>query len=188
MKKQSAAGLFLNIFLRAFVIIMGVAILAFSVFFIMKLSKDKGKKNDAPPTTAGEKILTEAEAPDTLLTAQPRPATEAPATESAETGKPEAEDAHSATILVLNSTDVIGLAGRWCDTLNEDGYASTSKSDFSTNLEKTVIYSKKEGLGENLTKYFDGATYQVGDAPEGASISTEDFDIVIIIGNADDDH
>lgn len=187
MKKQSAAGLFLTIFLRAFVIIMGLAIIAFTAFFITKYAKNRGTKSNDPSTTAGERVLTEAEAPDELLTAEPRPRTETASTENPDENADES-DAHNAMILVLNSTDVMGLAGRWCDTLNEDGYARTTKSDFSTNLEKTAIYSKKEGYGENLTAYFDGATYQVGDAPEGASISTADFDIVIIIGNADDDH
>ena len=184
MKKQSAAGLFISIFLKALVVIMGFVIVGFSAFFIFRASKaENAKKKDVPATTVGANVLTEAEAPDELLTGAAT--TE---TASSEEEGEEGADAHSARILVLNSTDVMGLAGRWCATLNEDGYASTTASDFDTNLEKTSVYSKQEGLGEGLVKYFDGATYQVGDAPPGASISTADFDIVIIIGNSDDQH
>ncbi len=186
MKKQSAAGLFFSMFLRAIVIIMGIIIIGFSIFFLMKVKQDKKKEPATPATTVGQNVLTEVEAPDELLTGEPSSETEA--TEAVSEEGEVQLDAHNAKILVLNSTDVMGLAGRWCATLNEDGYASTTASDFHTNLDKTVVYSKQEGVGTELVNYFDGASYEVGDAPQGASISTADFDIVIIIGNSDDAH
>ena len=52
MKKQSAIGLFFSMFLRAAVIIMGIAIVIFGAVFLKKfMDKEKDK---TPATTVGE--------------------------------------------------------------------------------------------------------------------------------------
>ncbi len=186
MKNRNAASLFFTMFLRATVIILGVVIFLFGAFFLFKVITGK-KPARTPATTAGEIILTEAEAPDHLLTAAP---TVEPLTTEADapTETTELPDVKNASILVLNSTEITGLAGRWCKTLNADGYANTTAADFRYNQETTHIYVKTDGIGNDLVKYFASADCQEGDAPEGASIGTPGFDIVIIIGNSDDDH
>ncbi len=179
-KGQSAGSIFLNMFLKTFVIIFGLLILVFGIFFITQVVKNRAKKTE-PVTTAGENQLTEVEAPDDLITGE---------ITAAETEEPteEKKSAKEAKIAVLNSTDVGGLAGRWCETLNGDGYANTEASDFMYNVEDTEIYVKEEGLGDELLDYFANATVSTGSVPDGASIDTSAFDIVIIVGNSDSDH
>ena len=187
MKKQSAVGLFFSMFLRAIVIIFGLYIVGFGIFFIVQAVKEGGR-NKGPVTTAAANVLTEVDTPDNLMTGETTAqaiSTEAPATTEAPVEK---QDAKDSSIIVLNSTEVTGLAGRWCDTLAADGYNDTSASDFSEERSQTVIYSKKAGVGEELTSYFNGASYEVGDAPDGSSQDTSVYDIVIIIGTSDSDH
>ena len=83
MKKQSAAGLFFSILLKAVVIILGLVIIGFGIFFIIKVAKTD-KKNDAPATTVSDNVLTEVEAHDDLLYETATEATEAPLPEEQE--------------------------------------------------------------------------------------------------------
>ncbi|MBO5509432.1 MAG: hypothetical protein J5962_03115, partial [Lachnospiraceae bacterium] len=104
MKKQSAVGLFFSMFLRAVVVILGIAILVFGAVFLMQVLKGDKKSSKEPATTVGENVLTDPEVKDELLTAEP---TEAPVTET-EAPVVEAVPALDKNILVLNSTDVTG--------------------------------------------------------------------------------
>lgn len=180
MKKQSAAGLFFSILLRAVVIILGLAIIAFGIFFIIKVVKSD-KTDEAPTTTISDNVLTEVGAHDDLLYETTEEVTEAPV-------EPESSaTSYDKNILVLNSTDVTGLAGRWCEKLNEYGYTYTTASDFATLQDSTRVIAKEEGVGQDLVQYFNGASYEVGSVTEGASVSTDEYDVVIIIGTSDDD-
>ncbi len=183
MKKQSAAGLFFSILLKAVVIILGLVIIGFGIFFIIKVAKTD-KKNDAPATTVSDNVLTEVEAHDDLLY---ETATEATEESLPEEQEPAAGTSYNKNILVLNSTDVTGLAGRWCGKLNDYGYTYTSASDYSTPQETTRVIAKEEGVGEDLVQYFNEASYEVGTVTEGISVSTDGVDIVIILGTKDDD-
>lgn len=188
MKKQSMVGLFFSMFLRATVIILGIAIVVFGVVFLSKVMK-KEDGNDAPATTISPNVLTEAEGHDELLYADPSDTTEYVDVEDTEdTSEPEIVMSYDKNILVLNSTDEIGLAGRWCDTLNGYGYENTSASDYDTTQEYTRIISTTPGVGEDLIVYFSGASYEVGTVTTGTSESTDGYDIVVIIGIADSNH
>ena len=179
-EKQSAGSIFLNMFLKTFVIIFGLLIVAFGIFFITQVVKNNAKKSE-PMTTAGENQLTEIEAPDDLITGE----ITAAATEEEVV---ETKSSKDAKIAVLNSTDVGGLAGRWCETLAEDGYSEPEASDYMYNLDNTAIYAKEDGLGRELVDYFASASYSTDIVPDGASIDTSAYDIIIIIGNSDSDH
>ena len=179
-EKQSAGSIFLNMFLKTLVIIFGLLIVVFGVFFITQVVKNKAKKTE-PVTTAGENQLTEVEAPDDLITGE----ITAAATEEEVV---DTKDSKTCKIAVLNSTDVGGLAGRWCATLEEDGYTDVEASDYAYNTENTSIYAKEDGLGRELVDYFAGASYSTDSVPEGASVDTSAYDIIIIIGNSDSDH
>lgn len=182
MKKQSAIGLFFSMFLRAAVIIMGIAIVIFGAVFLKKfMDKEKDK---TPATTVGENVLTESEVHDDLLY---NTATQEPGSQEVVTEQVVSEAAFDKNILVLNSTDVTGLAGRWCQRLNSYGYGNTSASDYATLQETTKIVAVTEGVGKELLQYFNGATYEVGTVTSGISVSTEGVDIIIIIGSADND-
>ncbi|MBQ9278601.1 MAG: LytR C-terminal domain-containing protein [Lachnospiraceae bacterium] len=184
MKKQSAAGLFFSILLKAVVIILGLAIIGFGIFFIIKVLKTD-KTDNTPTTTVSDNVLTEVEAHDDLLYETATEAvTEAPVPEQTE---PADGTSYNRNILILNSTDVTGLAGRWCGRLNDYGYVYTTASDFATLQDTTRVIAKEEGVGQDLVQFFNGASYEVGTVTEGASVSTDEYDIVIIIGSADND-
>ncbi|MDE6026398.1 MAG: LytR C-terminal domain-containing protein [Lachnospiraceae bacterium] len=181
MKKQSPVGLFFSILLRAAVIILGIAIIAFGIFFLSKVVKDGKKQKDAPMTTAGDHMLTDAEGHDDLII-NPEEDTET----EADTEE-QVSESFDKNILVLNSTNTSGLAGRWCGRLNEKGYSHTEAADYSDTQEHTRIVAREDGVGKDLLQYFDNATYEVGIVTEGTAASVEGKDIVIIIGTADDD-
>jgi len=187
MKKQTVAGLFFSMFLRASVVILGICIVVFGIVLITKAFKG-GDNKKGTPTTVSSNILTEAEVHDELI----YNTTESTEVEDTST-ETESEPVYTTTstdknILVLNSTDVSGLAGRWCTTLNENGYNNTFASDYFTNVETTKIISKQEGVGEDLLQFFEGATYEVGDLDGGSSEPSDNYDIIIIVGNSHSDH
>ena len=175
-KQQTAAGLFFSMLLRAAVIILGLAIVAFGAFFVMQALKGNTAK-DTPATTLDENALT-----DLQIT----PSTEAETTEAAQ--EAETVSATDRKILVLNSTDIAGLAGRWCDTLNANGYANTNASDYTEALADTKIVAREDGVGKELVQYFANASYEVGTVTSNVTESTDGYDVVIIIGASDSNH
>lgn len=180
-KQQTVAGLFFSMLLRAAVVILGIAIVVFGAFFVMQVIKGNPTK-DAPATTLDENALTDAQVDDLQMT---------PTTEALTEAEPEAQpvgDAKDKNILVLNSTDIAGLAGRWCETLNASGYANTNASDYSESLADTKIIARESGVGQELVSYFASATYEVGTVTSGTSEPTDGYDIVIIIGASDSNH
>lgn len=183
MKKQSAVGLFFSMFLRATVVILGIAIVIFGIVFLTKVMQKDDEGDKSVVTTVNENVLYDPGVRDDLLDNSTE---EAENTDTEEPGEPVVS--YDIMIAVLNSTDVGGLAGRWCDTLNEMGYESTYASDFSNTQDNTIIVAKNEGVGKELVELFDGATYQVGDIPEGSYEDLSEYDVVIVIGNADSDH
>jgi len=186
MKKQSMVGLFFSMFLRATVIILAIVIVVFGIVFISKVMQ-KEDKNKEPATTVSPNVLTEVEGHDELLYADPSETTEYVVADDTEATTEEATamTSYDANILVLNSTDEIGLAGRWCDTLAGYGYSNTAASDYSTPQETTRVISTTPGVGEDLVQYFNGASYEVGTVTTGTSESTDGYDIIIIIGISD---
>jgi len=183
MKKQSAAGLFFSMFLRAVVVIIGIVIIVLGIVTLMKFIKIETGNNEGPATTVGDSILTESESRDDLLAN--------PETSTASTYVPvdgEAVDpAYHKNILVLNSTSISGLAGRWCTRLNDAGYVNTFASDYQTEQTTTRIVAKEAGVGQELVSYFNGASYEVGTITEGTSEDTSKYDVVIILGTQDND-
>ncbi len=171
-KQQTAAGLFFSMLLRAAVIILGLAIVAFGAFFVMQALKGNTAK-DTPATTLDENALTDSQVDDLQIT----PSTEA-----------ETVSATDRKILVLNSTDIAGLAGRWCDTLNANGYANTNASDYTEALADTKIVAREDGVGKELVQYFANASYEVGTVTSNVTESTDGYDVVIIIGASDSNH
>lgn len=184
MKRQSPVGLFFSMFLRALVIILGIAIIIFGIVFLTKVMKGGGDKaTTSAPTTVDENVLTEAGVRDDLLGNTEETTTAPVEGDTTET----MQMSYDKKILVLNSTESSGLAGRWCDKLNSYGYANTEAKDYMETLTTTRIVSTTEGVGEDLVQYFNGATYEVGTVTENVYESTEGYDIVIIIGTNDDD-
>lgn len=183
MKKQSPVGLFFSILLRAVVIILGIAIIVFGIFFLTKVMKDGKADKKEPVTTVSPDVLTDAEGRDDLIT---NASEDTEDTEQASTEE-QYEASYDKNILVLNSTNTSGLAGRWCEKLGGYGYKNTEAADYSNTLTNTKIYATEDGVGKDLLQYFDNAEYEVGIVTEGTSASVDGKDIVIIIGTSDDD-
>lgn len=180
MKKQNSVGsLFLTMFLKAAVIIMGAAICIFGIFFLTQVVKRKvnSKTDKEPATTVDANVLTEVETHDDLIMN-----TTAGSTEET-TEDQNYEPSYDKYILVLNSTEQVGLAGGWCGKLNEYGYGNTEASDYANNLSVTRIVAKEDGAGKDLLQYFAGAEYVVGSVDEGTYFDTSSYDIIVILGN-----
>lgn len=180
MKRQSAVGLFFSMFLKATVIILGIGIIIFGIVFLTQVIKNEGEgEKKVPVTTVDENVLQDPGVRDDLLdnSTETTEATEAP----------EPVTSHNMMIAVLNSTTTGGLAGRWCEKLNADGFVNTYASDFSNTQEQTIIVVKEEGVGQDLLPYFNDPTYLVGEVPDGAYENLDGYDIVIILGTNDID-
>lgn len=81
-------------------------------------------------------------------------------------------------IIILNSTDISGIAAKWSDTMKEHGYEVKEIGNYSPTLDKTRIVVKKDGQGEEFLDYFADAELHTGKVPDGA-------DAQIIIGVSD---
>lgn len=90
-------------------------------------------------------------------------------------------DSKDLTILVSNGSGVNGLAGKFTDILEEDGYTLLSpETHFGTKQAKTIIYTTSDGVGEDLLPYFKNAEIQVDSSSVGTS-----QDIHIILGTSE---
>lgn len=191
MKKQSAVSLFFSMFLRATVIILAIVIVVFGGVLATKIAKNKKEKGK--DVVVSDNVLTEAEARDDLLYNTTEATGENPDTQVSEDGQTTGTEPITATdkrILVLNSTETLGLAGRWCQRLNDNGYANTAASDFAIAQTTTRVISRNDGIGKELVSFFAGASYEVGIGEEIQNGTLEDvsvYDIVIIVGSNDDD-
>lgn len=82
-------------------------------------------------------------------------------------------------IAVYNSTKVNGLAGKWKEKLTTEGFkVSSVNTERSGVLENTKIVVRTEGTGQDLLPYFQGASIETGELPQGT-------DIKIVLGSAD---
>lgn len=81
-------------------------------------------------------------------------------------------------IIILNSTDISGIAAKWSDTMKQHGYTVKDIGNYSPQLDKTRIVVKEDGQGEEFLDYFTDAELHTGKVPDGA-------DAQIIIGVSD---
>ncbi len=83
-------------------------------------------------------------------------------------------------IKVLNGSGGTGIAGKVKTILENDDIPVLKIADNPEKLEKTLIKVRKEGMGNDLLKYFNGATLEVSEIEKG-------FDVIIIVGDLDID-
>ena len=82
-------------------------------------------------------------------------------------------------IEILNGSKINGLAASFKDKLTNDGFTVISVGDYGNEIITTTkILVKKEGMGEDLLDYFNGATVE-------QSGSLTNSDIQIILGKED---
>lgn len=166
--------LFGEAFLKTLIVILGIAIVVFAIYFMIQLfgggsNKDKGSTED--PSIATSEInegSSSSEAADASTEAT---------TEAVTTAEPISSVGHS--IEVLNSTDVAGVAARWQEKLQGEGFTVDTIGNYETEaLTSTKIVVSQDGMGQDLVSYFQNATVEVGTISSGAEIQ-------IIIGTED---
>lgn len=81
-------------------------------------------------------------------------------------------------IVILNSTDTAGVAAKWSDTFQKQGYEVIEIGNYAPQLDKTRIVVKEDGQGEEFLDHFSDAEIHKGKVPDGA-------DAQIIIGISD---
>lgn len=195
MDKKTMLKIFGGAFLRSLIVLMGVAIVGFGAFFLVKVGSDK--KNDVADDTGVEKeytpdelaaMVAEDNATATDMTSEDV-VTEEQTTQEVTT---EALNIPSTdkNIIVLNSTATSGLAGSWASKLNSAGFVNVAVGNYAASTEETTkIYVAEDGMGNDLASYFNGATVSVGTV-DAASYSVKSggmdhYDIFIVIGNSD---
>ena len=188
-KKRSAAGIFFSFFFRAVVVILAIVILALSVVLIRGVIRGKKlRAKNQSKTVVDESVLTEHGDPDELLTNEGG-TTEFVDDASTEDGLGDDSNVASSEnckIVILNATDVNGLAGSWTTRLEDAGYTDVSAANSYNNYDHTSILVAEEGMGTDLLKFFPDAVISVG------SLTVNETDaelggvqIFIIIGESD---
>ncbi|MCM1494649.1 MAG: LytR C-terminal domain-containing protein [Bacteroides sp.] len=165
--------LFGEAFLKTLIVILGIAIVIFAIYFLIQIfgggGKDKDPSEDVPINTQdlNDDDPSTDDVPDTI-----EPTTEPPAT-----AEPISSVGH--TIEVLNSTDTAGVAAGWQEKLNAAGFNVTQIGNYETEtLTGTRIIVTQEGMGQDLVGQFRNATVEVGTISSGVEIQ-------IIIGTDD---
>lgn len=189
MNKNTILRIFGEAFLRAMVIIMGIAILGFGGFFLVKAISGGGSNGDSKSTEELtdeqlKQMLEEQAATDEGIPTEDTEATTEAATEA--TTEAPVTSSKDKKILVLNSTETKGLAKAWADKLKADGYTTVDTGNYSAErLTDSKIIVNDNSVGQDLVAYFNAATRDPGTAPTGVDVSTDGYDIYIIIGTAD---
>ncbi len=200
MDKKTMLKLFREAFLRSFIVLIGVGIIGFGIYFI--LGRNSDKKQEASIATTEDSTYNEEE---TVAELDKETASEAEAASSEEVTTEEitteeitteeitteevTTEAISSTekkILVLNSTKVSGLAKAWMNKLQGDGFQNMATGNYSVSgQEQTVIYVPEEGMGQDLVSYFKDARIEVGSLNSNIDVSTDGVEIFIVIGSND---
>lgn len=184
--KQSAAGLFLSFFLKAIVIILGLVILAMSAYLIKTVISNKNAEKEKKADNSAfednqtdELLVNNATNTDALLYEN--------ADAAAEEQNGPSGLSYDASIVVLNATDVPGVAGKWKDKLVEAGYTNVQAGDYTKGiLDISKIVVVTEGTGTALQEFLPEAKMETLPANEvQCDVNTEGVEAFLIIGTPD---
>lgn len=81
-------------------------------------------------------------------------------------------------LVILNSTRTAGQAAAWGEALEAYGFTISKLDNYDEQLADTKIIVGTKGQGEELLRYFNNATIEVGTVTDGA-------DAVVIVGTND---
>ncbi len=169
---KKAWKLFGEVFLKSIIVILGIAIVVFAIYFMIQVFGGDSKKKD---TEENATISTEDVKKDTEDTEEPT--SEDNTTTEPTTAEPVSSVGH--TIEVLNSTDTAGVAAGWQERLNAEGFNVTQIGNYEAEtLSSSKIIVSQDGMGQDLLQYFPSATIEVGSIDSGVEIQ-------IIVGTAD---
>ena len=164
---SKALRLFGEVFLKTLIILLGVAILVFAIYFLVQIFGGGSSKSK---TTEDTGVSTSELSTDVSTEASTEAPTEATTEAISSVG-------HS--IEVLNSTETAGVAAGWQQKLTDAGYTVSQIGNYETEaLTSTKIIVTQEGMGEDLKAMFKNATVEVGSIDSGVEIR-------IIVGTED---
>ena len=188
-KKRSAAGIFFSFFFRAVVVILAIVIIALSVVLIRGVIRGKKlRAKNQNKTVVDESILTEHGDPDELLTNSGKTTenTEEKTTQDGLGDDSTLASSENCKIVVLNATEVYGLAGSWTTRLQDAGYTDVSAANSYQKYDHTKILVAEAGMGTDLLKFFPDADLSVGKLSESETdADLSGVQIFIIIGASD---
>lgn len=167
--------LFGEAFLKTLIVILGIAIVVFAIYFMIQLfgGGSKTEKNSTEDMAISTSDINEDNvSSDTTDNTASEATTEEPTT-----AEPISSVGHK--IEILNSTDVAGVAAKWQGTLQSAGFTVDTIGNYETEtLTSTRIIVSEEGMGQDLVSYFQNASVEVGTISSGAEIQ-------IIVGTED---
>ncbi len=188
-KNGSAAGLFFTFFFRGIVIILALVIVGLSAYLVKEIIRGNDLKKKKGTKAAVEKsILTEEKGDDDLISNKQKDedTTTDENGDNTEEGKKEKVSSANMKIVVLNATEVEGLAGRWTAKLEDAGFTDVSAANSYNKYDTTKILVAEEGLGEDIQEYFPNASISVGTmTSEETDADLTDVKIIVIIGASD---
>ena len=181
-KKQSKGSLFLSVFLKAVVIILGVVIIGLAVALTSILIKNKNNKKTATEeATVDESVFLpeeDEEASFTTPTDTTNTSAEAPAA---------TDDVKNLKVIVLNASGMGGVAGTFAKKLSEDGFTNITAANYLPGLlEKTTICISDESQRDVMKAYYPDAEVKVGTlGAADTDADLTDAKIIVIIGVSD---
>lgn len=198
MDKKTMLKVFGEAFLRSLIVLLAVAILGFGAFFLIRINKDNKAKEEMAQNATEQTTYSDEElqamidaenAIDAEESSSEETTTEEVTTEEVTTEAPNIPS-NDKNIIVLNSTSTSGLAGAWASKLNQEGFPNVAVGNYSAATEQqTKIYVAEEGMGIDLSSYFNGTTISVGTVDSSIfsvkSGAMDHYDIFIVIGNSD---
>ena len=144
------------------------------------INKPKGADKEVPSTedpAASSEDGSSEDVSEEDISSEETPSSEEASTEPQE---PQGPSTKEAKIQIQNSTKVNGLAKRWQNKLNADGYQVTGVTNYKGGgtLDATKIVVRDAALGNELKTYFPTAVIETGEVPAG-------YDIVIVLSSQD---
>lgn len=187
-KKNSTAGLFFTFFLKAIVIILGLVILAMSVYLVKQIILQKNSEADS---ISDEAVFEGDDQVDDLMMASSGDAEDVllyDGNGSADgSGNTKKEIAFDSSIVVLNATETSGLAGAWKEKLEGIGFTNVQTGNYTGGLlESSKIVVTEEYSGDSFKPYLPDVEIETLPADQvPCDVDSEGVSAYIIIGNAD---
>lgn len=186
-QKNNAASIFFSFFLKAIVIILGLVILAMSVYLVKQLISNKNMKTEKE---SDESVFVDDQKDDLMVSSAGEAEKEKVLFEKdddKQDGSGTVEIGFEDSIVVLNATETAGLAAAWKEKLEEAGFKNVQTGNYLNGyLDSSKIVVAKEGSGGNLKNFLPNAKMESLSPDEIAmDASPGDAKAVLIIGNSD---
>ncbi len=96
------------------------------------------------------------------------------------------DNARKYKVMLVNNLGIENLATNWGKILSNDGHTVTAIGLSKDAVQdKTIIYVKNNGDGNELLEYFPTAQIVVGDISGSVNVNSGDCEIFIVLGNND---